>query len=85
MPSSEGVAACAPALSPITALISSPSTGSDTTTLWSYQFPFVPRRARSNSSSRAGTGTSKPYTSSVKPSLYVTVSVVGSRSSAPSF
>lgn len=38
--------------------------GSDTETLWSYHLPFSPRIATSNSSSRAGTGTSNPYTSS---------------------
>ncbi|WP_418450579.1 FAD-dependent oxidoreductase [Blautia sp.] len=53
--------------------------------LWSYHFPFVPIKATSNSSSIAGTGISNPYTSSLIPSLYVTVSVVGSRTSAPSF
>ena len=56
-----------------------------TLTLWSYHFPFVPIKATSNSSSIAGTGISNPYTSSLIPSLYVTVSVVGSRTSAPSF
>ena len=60
-------------------------TGFLTLTLWSYHFPFVPTKATSNSSSSAGTGISNPYTSSLIPSLYVTVSVVGSRSSAPSF
>ena len=44
----------------ITSMISSPGTGSETVTLWSYHLPFVPIKARSNSSSRDGTGMSKP-------------------------
>ena len=47
----------------------SPETGFSTLTLWSYQVPFLPIRARSNSSPSAGTGTSKPLTSSLRPSL----------------
>ena len=58
---------------------------SETLTLWSYHFPFVPISARSNSFSNASTGTSKAYTSSLEPSDYVTSSVVGWISFAPSF
>ena len=72
-------------LSSFFASVSSDFTGFLTLTLWSYHFPFVPIKATSNSSSIAGTGISNPYTSSLIPSLYVTVSVVGSSTSAPSF
>ena len=43
-------------------------TGFETFTMWSYHFPFVPMMATSNSSSSAGTGISKPFTSSLSPS-----------------
>ena len=52
-------------------------TGFETFTMWSYHFPFFPMRASGNSSSRAGTGTSKPFTTSSVPSAYFTVSFVG--------
>ena len=47
--------------------------------------PFVPISARSNSSSKTGTGISNALTSSVVPSPQSTVSTVGSKSSALSF
>ena len=47
---------------------SSFKTGFVTETLWSYHLPFVPMMATSNSSSSAGTGISKPLTSSLRPS-----------------
>ncbi|MBD8920056.1 MAG: hypothetical protein EGR92_03995 [[Eubacterium] rectale] len=40
----------------------------ETFTLWSYHLPFVPISARSNSSSKTGTGISNALTSSVVPS-----------------
>ena len=62
---------------------------SDGTTMYSpiyyYEVNGIEYSCSSNSSSSAGTGISKPYTSSVIPSLYVTLSVVGSKSCAPSF
>ena len=61
--SSASYSACSPVCS------AAAGSGFDTETLWSYQVPFVPTSARSNSSSSAGTGISKPYTSSVIPSL----------------
>ena len=76
--------ASASSVSPSVSAPSSYGTGSDTETLWSYQVPFVPTRAKSNYSSRYGTGTSKPLTSSVCPSGYVTSSSVGSNNTAPS-
>ena len=54
---------------PFGLLLSYSDTGLVTLTLWSYQVPFSPRIATSNSSPIAGTGTSNPYTSSSMPSL----------------
>ena len=56
------------AASAMAAAFSSISSGLETETLWSYHTPFLPMRATSNSVSKAGTGMSKPLTSSDRPS-----------------
>ena len=47
-------------MSPVIYFAASMGTGSETMTLWSYHLPFVPTRAKSNSSPMTGTGMSKP-------------------------